>query len=697
VEEAFVRLDGCGGDPELVALCKRCLAADREARPKDAGEVASAVAALRSAADERARKAEVARAEAVVRETEGRKRRRVLLVGPLTIVGSLLLGIGVSVWQAVRAADAEQKEVQRRGEAEVARADAVELAERERQAKEREADERRKAGDLAEKEKQNAERITAQRNQIRKGFDLIAAIFSDVDIRSSRIGTVPLDRLLAERITALGGQLTAENVGGSETEVARLKSRLGLTLLNLGSHADAIRILEQSTASLRKALGEDDPDTVASANNLGLAYLNAIRPADAIPLFEHGVRVREKRHGPASTLALVSRHNLATAYIDAGQPGKAVPILRAAVGLWVEKLGSDSPDALVSRQSLGVALWKSGERREAAATLEEVLRLSAEKAGPLHPDTLTTAYSLGTMYLEYAQPEKAVPHFERCVKGRKRTLSPTHPDTLMAMFFLSQGYRLTGKLAAAAQTVDEMLEYASDGTDPAKPLPLEVLCPVALVYQQAGRPDDAVKALAPAAARILAKRGKWSDLELRGLTLLAACHRDTRRYTEAVPLLDAVFRAQTKALGESDEKTLYTEHELGTLYREMGKSESGAPHWEHILEVVQKRNPPFREPPWFISSAAGQLAVYYESQKDNAKAAKYRPDGSTNHPEGAKVAERQREGGEVPRVGEEVRAEAGAGDAPPAAAGQVTRRRACGRRSQHCQNLSPRWAGERRA
>ena len=42
--DAFARLDACGADPELVALCKRCLATDREARPRDAGEVAQAVA-----------------------------------------------------------------------------------------------------------------------------------------------------------------------------------------------------------------------------------------------------------------------------------------------------------------------------------------------------------------------------------------------------------------------------------------------------------------------------------------------------------------------------------------------------------------------------------------------------------------------------------------------------------------------------
>jgi tetratricopeptide (TPR) repeat protein/tRNA A-37 threonylcarbamoyl transferase component Bud32 len=73
VAECFARLNASGADPEMVALCKRCLAPKREDRPADAGEVAKSVAGLRAAADERARRAELDRVKA-----EGdRKRRRV--------------------------------------------------------------------------------------------------------------------------------------------------------------------------------------------------------------------------------------------------------------------------------------------------------------------------------------------------------------------------------------------------------------------------------------------------------------------------------------------------------------------------------------------------------------------------------------------------------------------------------------------
>jgi serine/threonine protein kinase len=103
LDETHARLAGCGAEPGLVALCRRCLAPEPDDRPRNAGEVAAAVAALRTAAEERARRAELDR----VRSAEQGKRRRVLLAASSIVALVLLAGLGVSLWQLVRAMDAE--------------------------------------------------------------------------------------------------------------------------------------------------------------------------------------------------------------------------------------------------------------------------------------------------------------------------------------------------------------------------------------------------------------------------------------------------------------------------------------------------------------------------------------------------------------------------------------------------------------
>ena len=75
LDDCFARLDGCGAEPELVALCKDCLAFEPAERPADAGAVADAVAGLRAAADERAREAELHQVQAEADTRDARARR----------------------------------------------------------------------------------------------------------------------------------------------------------------------------------------------------------------------------------------------------------------------------------------------------------------------------------------------------------------------------------------------------------------------------------------------------------------------------------------------------------------------------------------------------------------------------------------------------------------------------------------------
>src|SRR5262249_61196703 len=67
---AHARLDACGADPALRVLARRCLAAERLARPADAGAVAGDVTAYLDSAQERLRQAQLERAAAEARAEE---------------------------------------------------------------------------------------------------------------------------------------------------------------------------------------------------------------------------------------------------------------------------------------------------------------------------------------------------------------------------------------------------------------------------------------------------------------------------------------------------------------------------------------------------------------------------------------------------------------------------------------------------
>jgi serine/threonine protein kinase/Flp pilus assembly protein TadD len=75
--ESFARLEKCGAEAELIELTRRCLAPQRDERPRDASAVAAAMERYRTGVQERLRQAELERAAARVQTAEERKRREV--------------------------------------------------------------------------------------------------------------------------------------------------------------------------------------------------------------------------------------------------------------------------------------------------------------------------------------------------------------------------------------------------------------------------------------------------------------------------------------------------------------------------------------------------------------------------------------------------------------------------------------------
>jgi len=92
------RLAACGADPELVALAERCLARAPAARPRNAGRLADAVRDHLTAAEERARAAQVAAAEASARAEQERRARLLAVALAASVLVTALVGGGSYAW-----------------------------------------------------------------------------------------------------------------------------------------------------------------------------------------------------------------------------------------------------------------------------------------------------------------------------------------------------------------------------------------------------------------------------------------------------------------------------------------------------------------------------------------------------------------------------------------------------------------------
>ena len=130
LSDCFAQLDASGADAELIAVARRCLAPEPDARYPDGAAVAEAVSAYRADVEERLSRAQRDRAaaeartaeavntrrEAEARLTEQRKRRRVQLALAFAVL-LMVVGGGAAAWWQDRQA-AERKLVAQREAAE---------------------------------------------------------------------------------------------------------------------------------------------------------------------------------------------------------------------------------------------------------------------------------------------------------------------------------------------------------------------------------------------------------------------------------------------------------------------------------------------------------------------------------------------------------------------------------------------------
>jgi serine/threonine protein kinase/tetratricopeptide (TPR) repeat protein len=164
LDEALARIDACGAEPELIALCKGCLSVDRAARPADANAVARAVAGLRAAAEDRARRAELDRVSAELRATEQRKRRRVQLALAGAVLVLACAGGAFAWWQDKQATERARAEERAQGERD--RIEAEGKATEARLQGERDSDARNNAAQA----KQGVARLLALADDLRRQF-----------------------------------------------------------------------------------------------------------------------------------------------------------------------------------------------------------------------------------------------------------------------------------------------------------------------------------------------------------------------------------------------------------------------------------------------------------------------------------------------------------------------------------------------
>jgi serine/threonine protein kinase/tetratricopeptide (TPR) repeat protein len=516
---------------ELDWIVMKCLEKDRSRRYETANGLARDM--QRYLADE---PVEAGPPSAGYRLRKLARKYRGALTTAATIALLLVVGVGVSTWQAVRAT----------------RAEALAVAERDAKEQARAAEAEQRAAALTQKERAEAAEAEA-RMQAKEANDKLALATAVTEFLQNDLLGQAGSRAQANRQFEPDYNLTIKEAldraaaavgnrfkGRPELE-ASIRQTMGDAYREVGNYEQAIAQLRQAAAIRKGKLDPDHPDVLTTLTSLALAFEAAGRTTEAIALHEQVRDTRVKKHGPDHADTLATSGNLANAYREAGRTTEAIALLKRVRDVQEKRFGADHASTLTTLSLLALAYGGVGNWTEAIALLEQVRVARAKQLGPHHPDTLETLANLADIQRLAGKTAEPIALLEQVRDARVKDLGPDHPDTL----------RTLNHLAAA--------------------------------YWQAKQLDQSIPLFEQTLAVMRQKLGDQHPQTLRTQANLGVNYRDAGRLAEAIPLLEQAHRQTGKQA-----LLRWVGRRLATVYISAGRTAEGALLVKENIEAARK-------------------------------------------------------------------------------------------------------------
>lgn len=240
------------------------------------------------------------------------------------------------------------------------------------------------------------------------------------------------DTTLLRQILDIAANRVHELEDTPEVEAA-IRTTIGGTYMFAGQNAQADEHLRRAYELRRQVLGENDPETLRTANRLGGLHKKSGRLEEAEAVYRSVLAARRELFGDHHAATLESVSNLGSLYIEMGRPADAEPLCIEAVEGRRQLLGDEHPETLESLANLGLLYWAQGRRAEIEPIWTSVLDARLRVHGEEHPATLSAMHNLAFLYDLTGRVAEAEPILLRLLDLRRRIQGLEHPDTLRAM------------------------------------------------------------------------------------------------------------------------------------------------------------------------------------------------------------------------------------------------------------------------
>ena len=162
------------------------------------------------------------------------------------------------------------------------------------------------------------DRANREAEAARQVSNFLVGLFNVSDPSESRGNSLTAREILVNGARRIQGDLREQPV-----VQARLEATIGTVYTGLGLYTDAQPLLDEALIGQRRALGDDNAETLVTANALANLYWYQEKYQEAEPLYQDIVRRRTRVLGPEHPDTLRAQWDLASLYVQLKRWGEA--------------------------------------------------------------------------------------------------------------------------------------------------------------------------------------------------------------------------------------------------------------------------------------------------------------------------------------------------------------------------------------
>jgi tetratricopeptide (TPR) repeat protein/tRNA A-37 threonylcarbamoyl transferase component Bud32 len=447
LDGAYARLAGCGADAELIELATRCLAPVQADRPRDSGEIASALASYRAGVAQRLHQERLARERHEVRAAEGRRRQRVWAAATVIVLMALSLGVAASTIFALRERAARQQATQQAQKAEeslflledvLAQADP------------------KTESNLHMTLREAVDRTTDRlRNGALRTNVKTPESNAQVRIALGKIYTNLGEYRKSHDLFVEAHQIARDGLGEAHPTAMTALDQLGQACITLEDFPQAERVLYRAYELQRDVLGPEHEDTIHTFAKISDLYAAMGKCDRAIEIGEKVLTIRRRIWGDEYEFTLVSMNNLGSLYLDVDRPEEALPLFQAAEEIAGRTIGKDQPATLTYKRNRAWACSNLGRWQEALDHFTETLGRTRKLLGEDHLSALRTELGIATVKFGMGQIEESRRLSESILERLGTTIAKDHSFRGKVFLNLGRCFTAIGEYSQAERTLRE--------------------------------------------------------------------------------------------------------------------------------------------------------------------------------------------------------------------------------------------------